>query len=106
MPWFSDIFAVFSGASTDITDIKQKLYSNDATSNLSDADLYAYIKDIESRVKKMVKNLKVIYKKYNITFNGFKSFATACEYLRESIKNGNEAAIHLSRICESNWSRD
>ncbi len=94
MPWFSNLMSAFTGSKIDIEEFKKKLYSNDATVQLSNSDLEAYVDDIESRVKSMVKELKNTYKKYNITFSGFKSFDTACEYLRESIKNGSEHAYN------------
>lgn len=94
MPWFSNLMAAFTGPKIDVEEFKKKLYSKSTTEQVSNSDLAAYVDDIESRVKKMVQELKTTYKKYNITFSGFKSFDTACEYLRESIKNGSEQAYN------------
>lgn len=94
MHWFNSLLSVFAGTTVDIDEVKQRLYSNDLIEQLSDSELKAYVDDIESRVEKMVKSLKAIYKKHNITFSGFKSFDTACEYLRESITDGSERAYN------------
>lgn len=94
MHWFNNLLSAFSGPTVDIDDLKQRLYSSNVGEQLSNSELNAYVDDIEERVKKMVKSLKIMYKKYNITFSGFKSFDTACEYLRESIADGSERAYN------------
>jgi uncharacterized phage infection (PIP) family protein YhgE len=94
MHWFNNLLAAFTGSTVDVDALKQRLYANNATDQLSNAELEAYVDDIEERVKKMVKALKTMYKKYDITFSGFKSFEQACEYLRESIADGSERAYN------------
>ncbi len=90
MHWFNNLLSAFTGPTTDVEDLKQRLYSNSAAEQLSDSELKAYVDDIEARSKKMVKALKDMYKKYDITFSGFKSFDIACEHLHESIDDGSE----------------
>lgn len=94
MHWFQSLLSVFTGPKVDLNELKQRLYSKDSTQQLSNTELEAYVADIEDRVKKMVKALKTMYKKYNITFNGFKSFELACEYLRASITDGTDVAYN------------
>lgn len=94
MHWFNNLLSTFTGSTVDVEELKQRLYSNNAAEQLSNAELEAYVDDIASRVKKMVKDLKNMYKKYDITFTGFKSFDLACQYLRESITDGSERAYN------------
>lgn len=97
MPWLNNIMSVFGGKKADIEAIKQKIQASSNTTTAekpSNEELEAYVADIDSRVKKMVKDLKNIYKKYNIVFNGFRSFEMAIKYLHESIRNGSEEAYN------------
>jgi hypothetical protein len=93
MHWFNNLLSAFTGPAVDVEELKKRLYS-DSAEQLSNSELEAYVDDIESRVKTMVKSLKTLYKKYDITFSGFKSFDLACEYLRESIIDGSEKAYN------------
>lgn len=111
MPWLSNVFNVFTHKNIDVTEIKQKIQA--ATQNspvqVASDDLLAYVDDIESRIKGMVKDLRALYKKFNITFTGFKAFDIACGFLRDSIKKGSEEAynnlIKLESIVTSEQQR-
>lgn len=84
MPWLSNWFYKITHQDFDINALKNKIQTNTATTD----ELLAYVDDIEYRIGNMINDLKVLYKKYDITFKGFKSFEAACTYLRQSIKNG------------------
>lgn len=90
MPWLSNWFYKVTHGNIDIDELKQKIKSGTATPE----DLQAYIVDLDERIQTMVKELKTLYKKFNITFTGFKSMDLACEYLRISIKDGSESAYN------------
>lgn len=90
MPWLSDVIAAFTSKKADVEEVKQKIITGDGNTVLSEVELEAYVKDIETRVKRMTKNLRTIYSRYGITFNGFKSFNQAFAAIRASIKNGSE----------------
>lgn len=90
MPWLSNWFYRITHKDFDLEGIKQKILTNTASSE----DLLAYVDDLEYRVDTMIDELKKLYKKYDITFSGFKSFQMACDYLRESIKDGSEQAYN------------
>lgn len=92
MPWINDIMSVITGKKQDIGAIKNKL--QDPNVVVSDGELSAYISDINSRIKKMVKDLKNMYGRYGVTFNGFKALDLACDSLRESLKDGREEAYN------------
>lgn len=96
MPWLSDVWNVLTHKNVDISEVKQKIQTADSdhSEEIDVKELMAYIDDIEDRIHSMVKELKAIYKKFNITFNGFKSMDMACEYLRGSIKDGSEEAYN------------
>lgn len=90
MPWLSNWFYKVTHRNIDVDEIKQKINSGTATTE----DLQAYIIDLDDRIQAMVKDLKTLYKKFNITFTGFKSMDLACEYLHNSVKDGSEAAYN------------
>lgn len=94
MQWFNNLLSTFSDEKTDISAIREKLYSTEMVEKISDADLKAYVKDIKKRIKKMVKELQCIYEKYGIEFSGFKTLDSAGEYLMQSIEDNNEAAYN------------
>jgi hypothetical protein len=91
MPWLNSIISAITGKKYDITAIKAKI---DAKDTLTDDELNGYIDDIDKRIKKMERELKNIYSKYGVTFNGFKALDTACDALRESLKDGKEVAYN------------
>lgn len=93
MQWFNNFMSIFHGKA-DIDEIKEKLYAPNESERIGDEELEAYTADIQERVKKMVKQLSEIYKKYGISFTGFKSFDSACEYLMQSIHNDSEQAYN------------
>lgn len=105
MPWLSSWFYKITHKDIDLSEIKQKIANGSATTQ----DLNQYVDDLEYRIKEMVKDLRALYKRFNITFTGFKSMDLACEYLRASIKNGSEAAynnlIKLESIVTSEQQR-
>lgn len=78
----------------DAETVKQKFYASHIPDSISNQELEAYADDIQARVRKMVKELKAIYKKHGIDFAGFKSFDNACEYLKQSIYNRGEYAYN------------
>lgn len=90
MPWLSNWFYKVTHKNVDLSEIKLKMQNGSATTH----DLLEYIDNIESRIYDMVHELKSLYKKYNITFTGFKSMDLACDYLRSSIKDGSEPAYN------------
>lgn len=92
MPWINEIMSVFTGKKQDIDAIKLKLQEPGAV--VTDSELDAYISDISSRIKRMVKDLKNMYGRYGVTFNGFKALDLACDSLRESLKDGREEAYN------------
>src|SRR5438034_2635075 len=96
MPWLNEIISAFIGkAEVDVESIKKRINkAATGSEKLTNEELTGYVDDIESRVRKMVKELKTLYKKYNIDFSGFKSFETAIVNLRESIKNNSEEAYN------------
>jgi hypothetical protein len=96
MPWLSNVFNVFTHKNVNIDDIKQRVQESpsDTADSISSSEMLAYISDIETRIKEMVKDLKNLYKKFNITFTGFKSYSIACDYLRDSVKDGSEEAYN------------
>lgn len=97
MPWLSDLIYVLTHKkNVDVTQVRQQIMSavQDDTIKVGNADLTAYVADIEDRSNQMVKDLRKIYKPYSITFTGFKSFATACTYLKDVIKDNNEEAYN------------
>lgn len=90
MPWLSNWFYRITHANFDLSEIKHKIQNATATND----DLLAYVDDIEFRASEMVDELKVLYKNYNISFTGFKSFDMACDFLRQSIKDGSEQSYN------------
>lgn len=92
MAWLKEILSVITGNDVDIEQVKTKIQSS--TEGVSDSEINAYIDDLESRVAKMIKELKTIYAKYNIQFSGFKSFDLACNSLRASLKDGRDEAYN------------
>lgn len=94
MSWLSNIFGFSGSKNVDIEALKKKLQNADKHTAVSMADLEAYTDDIEDRVKQMTKDLKGIYSRYGITFNGFKSFKIACAAIRTSIKNSNDESYN------------
>ncbi len=90
MPWLSNWFYKITHKDFDLEGIKQKILTNTA----SNEDLLAYVDDLEFRINLMVDELKALYKKYDIIFNGFKSYSVACTYLRASLKEGTEQAYN------------
>jgi hypothetical protein len=91
MPWLNDVISKITGKKYDITDIKTKI---NTAAPVPDVELDAYIDDIDRRIKKMEKELRNTYSKYGVSFNGFKSLDTACDALRESLKDGKEVAYN------------
>ncbi len=94
MAWLNNIFSTLTGNKKDIESIRAKINASGASTILSDDDLSAYIDDIETRSKKMVKDLKITYGKYGVQFAGFKSMESACTSLRTSLKNAKELAYN------------
>ncbi len=94
MSWLGNIFGLSSGKNVDFAALQKKLQSADKHTTVSNADLEAYTDDIENRVKQMTKDLKGIYTRFGITFNGFKSFKIACAAIRTSINNGTEESYN------------
>lgn len=92
MTWLKEILSVITGNDVDIEQVKTKIQTS--TEGIPDSEIDAYINDIESRTKKMVKELKTVYAKYNIQFTGFKSFDTAAASLRSSLKDGRDEAYN------------
>lgn len=90
MPWLSNWFYKITHKDIDVTEIKHKIDEGNASAD----DLTSYVVYIEDRVEEMVKELKTLYKKYNIIFTGFKSMDLACEYLHSSLKDGRETAYN------------
>lgn len=91
MPWLNNVINAITGKKYDIDAIKTKMNSK---SVITDAELDGYIDDIDKRVKKMEKELKNMYSKYGVSFNGFKSLDTVSEALHESVKDGKEVAYN------------
>ena len=97
MSWLNDLISAFTPkANTDISAVKQKIMAamHDDTIKIDNTELLAYVNDIDFRLKNMVNELKKVYKTFNIDFNGFKSFSSACEYLKTAIKNNSEEAYN------------
>jgi hypothetical protein len=92
MSWLKDIMSVITGNEVDVEQVRTKIQSS--TEGVSDEEIKAYIDDIDSRVKRMVKDLKTVYAKYNIQFSGFKSFDVACNSLSTSLKDGRDEAYN------------
>ncbi len=92
MTWLKEILSVITGNDVDVEQVRAKIQTS--SEGIPDSDLTAYINDIDSRVKKMVKSLKTVYAKYNIQFTGFKSFDTACNSLSSSLKDGRDEAYN------------
>lgn len=91
MSWLNNVITAISGKKYDICSLRSKVEANEM---LTDLELNAYIDDIDKRIKKMERDLKNIYCRYGVTFNGFKAFDTACDSLRSSIKDGKEVAYN------------
>lgn len=97
MSWLNDLISVFTPKSeADLAEVKQKINTamHDSTIKIEDVELLVYVNDIEQRLNAMVKDLKKIYKSYNIDFKGFKAFGSACDYLKSAIKDDNEEAYN------------
>jgi len=94
MPWFNDLVSAVTGSKKDCSEIKAKIQSAKKGTMIPDTDIEEYIEDINSRVKSMVKELKTIYKKYDIQFMGFKALETACFSLGESLKTRKEESYN------------
>ncbi|HSX20767.1 MAG TPA: hypothetical protein VLG38_06585 [Gammaproteobacteria bacterium] len=86
MPWLNNLVHRFTHKDVDVAAIQGKIELHSATND----DLLDYVTDIEHRTKQMVQDLQSIYKKYEISFTGFRSLEMACDFLRSSIKNGKE----------------
>jgi hypothetical protein len=94
MPWFSNLISAVTGTKKDVEEIKTKVQNYAPGVTITDAELEVYIDDINTRIKKMVKDLKSIYSKYGVQFSGFKSLDLACTSLLESLKDGKEQAYN------------
>lgn len=97
MSWLDNLISVFTPKNnTYINAVKQKINAamRDDTVKVENTDLLVYVNDIEQRLNSMVKDLKKVYKSYNINFNGFKSFGAACQYLQQAIKDNSEEAYN------------
>lgn len=94
MGWLRDFFYTLTNKGIDAAHIQHKMQSvtDVATINFSNDDLLAYVSDLEIRINNMEKQLKSLYKKYNIVFAGFTAFEQSCVYLRESIQENSAAA--------------
>lgn len=90
IPWLNKWFHRFNHKDVDILVVKQKMQEASASTD----DLLSYVDDLEERIDFMVQKLKDLYKRNSITFYGFKSFALACEYLRNSITDDTESAYN------------
>lgn len=94
MPWLNSVISAITGNKVDVDAIKSKLQSNDKNNSVTDAELDAYIDDIDKRIRKMVKELKNVYTLYGVSFTGFKSLDMACASLHDSVKNGKDEAYN------------
>lgn len=94
MQWLNDLISTVTGNKYDISAVKQKVQASEPGVIVTNDELEAYIKDISLRIKKMVKDLKQIYGKYDIQFSGFKSLDLCCDSLRSSLTDGKEEAYN------------
>lgn len=95
MPWLNNIISAITGTNSAVLEsAKAKVQSANPTDPATNAELDAYIDDINRRIKRMVKDLKGIYSKNGVDFTGFKSLDMACKYLHESLQDGKEVAYN------------
>lgn len=90
MAWLNNLVSAITGNKKDIEQIRKNMQAPKADTPVTDSDIEAYIEDIDTRAKKMVKDLKNMYIKYGVEFSGFKSLEAACMSLREGIKSGKD----------------
>lgn len=101
MQWFTNLVNAIKGVQYDIADIKRKVNTPGGAEHTTDAELKAYINDVEKRVNSMVNTLKNIYSKYDIKFSGFKSLGSSCEAMRNSLDDTKDQAYNTLLKLES-----